>query len=166
MNRRSLFFGSLLFVAIGCSMGPLLAQTAADIAGRWTLVSNSIEQDGKTVDNFGANPKGELVLDGGGHFILINGRSDIPKIAAGSRIAGTAEENKAVVQGSISLYGTYTVDTANKTLVFNIEYSTYPNWNGEVQKRPFTLSGDKLTYTVPATMTGRGASHLVWQRAK
>jgi hypothetical protein len=152
----------------GCGLltGQTSAQTANELAGRWTLVSNDIDQDGKKIDNFGPNPKGELMLDGSGHFILLNGRSDLPKIAAGSRVSGTAEENKAIVQGSIALYGTYSVDATTKELVFNIEYSTYPNWKGQVQRRPFAVAGDKLTYTVPPAATGRGASHLVWQRVR
>ena len=143
-----------------------LAQSASDLAGNYVLVSNQIEAEGKRSDNFGPNPKGRMMLDANGNFILINGRSDIPKIAAGNRIGGTAEENKAIVQGAIALYGKYTIDAANKIIVFNIEYSTYPNWNGDVQKRPFTFAGDKLTWTVPAASTGRGAAHLEWQRSK
>jgi hypothetical protein len=167
MNRRNILsLSAITALTLAMMVGGAFAQSAADLAGRWTLVSNTIDQDGKTVDNFGPNPKGELMLDATGHFILINGRSDIPKIAAGSRVAGTAEENKAIVQGSIGLYGTYTVDAANKMLTFNIAYSTYPNWNGDVQKRPFSVSGDRLTWTVPTAATGRGAAHLVWQRTK
>jgi Lipocalin-like domain len=165
MSNRYILASSLAF-GIGCLASHAFAQTAADLAGRWTLVSNTIEQDGKAVDNFGPTPKGLLMLDSAGYFIILNGRSDLPKIASGTRISGTPEENKAIVQGSIGLYGTYTVDAANKTLTFKIDYSTFPNWNGDVQKRPFSLSGDKLTWTVPAASTGRGAAHLVWQRAK
>jgi hypothetical protein len=146
--------------------GQASAQSATELAGRWTLVSNDIDQDGKKLENFGANPKGELMFDNSGNFILLNGRADLPKIAAGNRVSGTADENKAIVQGSIALYGTYSVDSVKKELVFNIEYSTYPNWAGQVQRRPFTFAGDKLTYTVPPAATGRGASVLVWQRAK
>jgi hypothetical protein len=157
-----------LVVVAGCCLitGQTSAQKANELAGRWTLVSNDIDQDGKKMENFGPNPKGELMFDASGHFILLNGRSDLPKIAAGSRVSGTAEENKAIIQGSIALYGTYSVDVATKELVFNIEYSTYPNWTGQVQRRPFTVEGEKLTYIVPPAATGRGASQLVWQRAR
>jgi hypothetical protein len=37
-----------------------------------------------------------------------------------------------------------------EAITFHIQTSTYPNWDGMDQKRPFTLSGDELKYTVPA----------------
>lgn len=112
---------------LAVSAGGALAQGATDLQGRWILVSNDVEQDGKRIENFGPRPKGELMFDSNGHFMLFNGRSDLPKFAAGTRVGGTTEENKAVVQGSIALFGTYTVDPEKKHLVFNIEYSTFPN---------------------------------------
>jgi len=51
-----------------------------------------------------------------------------------------------------------------KTLVFRIESSTFPNWNGAEQRRPFSLSGDELTYTSPGS-TGV-ATQVVMRRAK
>jgi hypothetical protein len=32
-----------------------------------------------------------------------------------------------------------------------IESSTFPNWSDVEQRRPFSLSGDELTYTTPGT---------------
>ena len=168
MKTRASYPVAFAVAVAGFSLltGQCPAQSGSELAGRWTLVSNDIDQDGKKIENFGPNPKGQLMFDGSGHFILLNGRADLPKIAAGNRVSGTPEENKAIVQGSIALYGTYSVDVATKELVFNIEYSTYPNWTGQTQRRPFTVAGDKLTYTVPPVATGRGSSQLVWQRAK
>jgi len=164
MKRSNTSKGTIFVtvMTIGLCAGQALAQQADDLVGRWILVSND------TVGNFGPHPKGELMFDASGHFMLLNGRSDLPKFAAGNRVSGTPEENKAIVQGSIALYGTYSVELAavSRLLVFNIEYSTYPNWDGEVQKRPFTLEGDKLSYTVLPTATGGGTAHIVWQRAK
>jgi hypothetical protein len=78
---------------------------------------------------------------------------------------GTPEENKAVVQASIAHFGRYTVDEANKTISFHIETSTFPNWNGTEQKRPFTLTGDELVWRTPAS-TGGGTAEVVLKRAK
>ena len=41
----------------------------------------------------------------------------------------------------------------------------FPNWEGQEQKRPFTIKADELTYKVPVASTG-GTSELVWRRAK
>jgi hypothetical protein len=78
---------------------------------------------------------------------------------------GTPDENKASVQGTISHFGTYSVNEADKTITFRIETSTYPNFNGTEQKRPFTVAGDQLTYSVPA-FSGGGTAVATWKRAK
>ncbi len=111
-----------------------------------------------------ANPEGILMLDEAGRYTLVLLRPDLPTFASNNRTSGTQEENKAVVQGSIAHFGTYSVE-GDDTLVFRIEAGTFPNWNGAEQKRPFTLTGDKLEYTVPAA-SGGGTAQLVWTRAR
>jgi hypothetical protein len=106
-----------------------------------------------------------LIFEADGRYGLILSRNDLPKFAANSRTKGTADENKAVVQGSISHFGRYTVNPAEKNIVFHIELSTYPNFNGTEQKRSFELVGDELKYTVPA-FSGGGTAVAVWKRAK
>ena len=41
----------------------------------------------------------------------------------------------------------------------------FPNWEGAEQKRAFRISGDELTYNVPAA-SGGGTAEFVWRRAK
>jgi len=72
------------------------------------------------------------------------------------------EENKSVVQGTIAHFGRYTVDDSAKATAFQIENSTYPNWEGTEQRRTFTLSGDELKYSVPVASTGAGSAELRW----
>ena len=74
------------------------------------------------------------------------------------------EENKAVVQGSIAHFGRYVVNEADKTLVFQIETSTFPNWNGVEQKRPFTLTEDELKWTTAAS--SGGTAEVVLKRVR
>jgi hypothetical protein len=78
---------------------------------------------------------------------------------------GTPEEYKAVVQGSIAHFGRYTINEADKTITFHIETSTFPNWNGTEQKRPFTLTGDELKWTTPGASSG-GTAEVVLKRAR
>jgi len=141
------------------------AQTAKDVVGTWMLVSNVMDQGGKKVEPFGSNPKGIMVLDGNGRYIIAVLRAGLPKIASNNRTTGTTEENTAVVQGSNFHFGTYTVDEAGKTINFRIENSTFANWDGTEQKRPFTVSGDELKYTI-ATATAGGKAEVVWKRTK
>jgi Lipocalin-like domain len=117
------------------------------------------------VELLGPHPEGQLIFGSDGHYVLVGVRADLPKFAAGNRLSGTAEENKKIVLGSFAHFGTYTVDPAEHVIVFHIQKSTFPNWDGDVQRRPFTLVGDRLTYITPGSF-GYGTSKVVWQRAK
>jgi hypothetical protein len=77
------------------------AQTAKDLVGTWTLVSVTLEQDGKKTDLFGPNPEGQVTFDPNGRVSVIITRSGLPKFASNNRQAGTPEEKKAVVQGAL-----------------------------------------------------------------
>jgi len=76
------------------------------ILGSWVLVSNVNEQDGKKSDVFGPNPRGFMTLTPSGHFTMIMMNASLPKFASNNRVKGTAEENQAVVQGSVAMFGT------------------------------------------------------------
>ena len=88
-----------------------------------------------TVPAYGDNPRGQLILTPDGRYSIVLARATMPKIAAGVRTKGTAEENKAVVEGSIAHVGRYTIDGGGKAITFHIEMSTFPNWDGTTQKR-------------------------------
>jgi hypothetical protein len=155
----------VLFLGMVLSAGEVFAQTAKDLAGTWTLVSNVSEQGGNKTDTFGPNPKGILIVDASGRYVLAVTRAGLPKVASNNRTTATPEENKAIVQGSITHFGTVSVNAEDKTITFKIETSTFPNWDGIEQKRPFTITGDELKYMVPA-QSGGGTGTVVWKRAK
>jgi len=136
----------------------IYAQTAKDLVGSWTLISNLAERDGKTVDNFGPNPRGLAIYHSNGHYSIIVMRADLPKFTK-SRENATADESLTVTKGSLAYFGTYTVDQAGRAIVSKIEGSTFPNWIGETQRRPFRLSGDELKIINPLT-----SSTVVWRR--
>ena len=41
-------------------------------------------------------------------------------------------------------------DVQSHTLVFNIQRASFPNWEGEQQRRTYELNGDELSYRVVA----------------
>ena len=92
-------------------------------------------------------------------------RSDLPKFASNNRETGTAEENKAVVQGSSTVFGKYSNDEAEKSVSIQIEAATFPNWVGTTQKRVLAIAGDELTVT-GFTGTLGGAPESKWKRVK
>src|ERR1700736_378880 len=141
----------LLFALVGLAISfalPTFAQQANDLVGTWTLVSLTLEQDGKKTDMYGPNPQGQRMYDPTGRFTEVITRSDLPKFASNNRQTGSPEENKAVVQGSIALFGTYSVSETDKTYTQYVESCTLPNWNGTYRKSSFNISGDELSTTV------------------
>ena len=113
---------------------------------------------------YGSDPQGIAIFDASGRYALINARSELPQFASGNRMDGSPEEYKAISQGSIAHFGRYTVNDADMTITFHIETSTFPNWNGVVQKRPFRIKGNDLEWTTPAA-SGGGSGEIVLRRA-
>jgi hypothetical protein len=155
-----------LVALVLCLAAPAtFGQTAADVVGSWSLVSLTVSRSGSELEVLGPHPHGQLIFGSDGRYVLVGLRADLPKFASDDRLSGTAEENQRIVQGNVAHFGTYTVDTAGKVIVFHIQNGTFPNWDGEVQRRPFSLDGDRLTYVTPGSF-GYGASKVVWQRMK
>jgi hypothetical protein len=159
---------ALLFLGIVLPSDDAIGQQMTlkeQVVGTWTYVSvDTVRPDGSRVPMYGPNPTGLAVFDGNGRYILMTARPGQPKFASNNRMEGTPEEYKAVVQGSIAHFGRYTVNEADKTITFHVETSTFPNWNGAEQKRPFTLTGDELKWTTAAS--SGGSAEVVLKRAK
>lgn len=159
-----------LFIALLLLAGALSAvgqqkTVKEQLIGTWTYESvDTVRADGSRVPMFGPDPRGVATFDGHGRYVLITTRAGQAKFASNNRMEGTADENKAVVQGSIAHFGRYTVDETDKTITFHIEASTFPNWNGTEQKRPFTLTGDRLEWTTAAS--SGGTAEVVLKRAR
>lgn len=165
-SRLTAIASSLMLTALAVAASDAFAQGAKSLAGTWTLVSAmTTDASGKKTPTFGDNPRGELMLTADGRYMIVITRTDLPKFTANSRDKGTTDENKAVIQGSIAHFGKIVVNEADKTLTFQVETATYPNWNGMSQKRSFTVSGEELKYHVPAASAG-GTADVVWKRAK
>lgn len=159
---KAAFASVALIATLACPAA--LAQSAADVVGTWRLVSSVTEKDGVRTDQFGAGARGSLVLDANGRFMLSIIGPDLPRFASNNRADGTADENKAVMSRSIAMIGTYAVNPADKTLVFKVESSTFPNWNGTEQKRLLApTSKDELKYVTPTASSG-GVGTVTWKR--
>jgi hypothetical protein len=169
MNRRTTlvaFSASLMLSALVAPAGDAAAQDAKSLVGTYTLVSaETTDASGKKAPTFGPNARGSLIFTPNGRYALQFTSATLPKIASNSRAKGTAEENQAIVAGSLAHFGKYTVDEKDKAFTFHIEASTFPNWDGTAQKRPFTRSGDELRYGTAAA-SGGGRADQVWKRVK
>ena len=159
---------ALLFLGGALQSRDAMSQKALNeqLAGAWTYVTvDTVRPDGSRTPMYGPSPRGLVIFDGHGHYALVNSRADLPKYLSNDRMKGTEEEYKAIAQGSIAHFGTYTVNEADQTITFHIDTSTFPNWNGVEQRRPFVLSGDDLRWTTPAA-SGGGSGEIVLKRAK
>jgi len=161
----------LLFCLVVCKFPPsTFAQSPGDsghsLVGTWKLVLvDNIQPDGTRFQLYGPDPQGILTFDASGNYALQIMRSDRPKFAANDKSKGTADEYRAAVQGTNAHFGTYTVSDDGRSITFHIQHATFPNWEGTDQRRPFTLLGDTLTYTVPTPTTGAAVNGQVqWKR--
>lgn len=171
--RDVLRFAAILCVVFLLRAGEAAAQQSPTSArqqfvGTWSLVSiQYIEKDGRRIEPFGPGAKGMLFFDAGGHFATQVMAANRPRFASNNRMIGTPEENKAVSQGVVAYFGTYTVDESNRVVTLHIEQSSFPNWNGTDQQRRFGFTGDELRYTAASSTANPAESaELVWKRVR
>src|SRR6266481_648723 len=143
------------FLAAGLWAGSAAAQPAKtmrdQLVGTWQFVIAEITTaDGRKALPFGDKPKGMFIFTADGHFSQVHVAGDLPRIASNNRLAGSPEDNRAIVHGSLALFGSYSVDEAKRTLTFKIEGSTFPNQQGTSQTRTIDLlTADEFRNTNP-----------------
>jgi hypothetical protein len=157
-------------LALALSAGAAAAQPAKSLAdqivGTWNFVVAEVAApDGKKSFPFGETPKGILIFTPDGRFAQIHVAGDVPKIASNNRLTGTPEEYAGIMRRSLSVFGTYTVDEANKTVTYHIVSSSFPNWEGEAQTRSIDkLTAEEFVNTNPGVAGGRGSASNFYKR--
>jgi hypothetical protein len=169
MSRLSIVTATtmaLVLAGLALPAGDALALTKEQIVGTWTLVSiYSERQDGSKFDTYGPNPKGIVIFDANGHYSLqIMSSSGRLKFASNDRTKGTPEENKSVAENTIAHFGTYSVDEGG--LVLHLEGCSFPNWDGQTQKRSVNRTADELQWVNPNSAIPVTTAHLVWKQTK
>src|SRR5947209_14431615 len=161
-----------VWLALGLSVGAAGAQPANSlkdqIVGTWNFVVAEVASpDGKKSFPFGETPKGILIFTADGRFAQIHVAGDVPRIASNNRMTGTPEEYAAIMKRSLSVFGTFTVDEAGKTVTYTIVSSSFPNWEGEAQTRNIDkLTDDEFVNTNPNVGGGRGSASNFYKRVK
>jgi Lipocalin-like domain len=137
------------------------------LIGTWELASvDNIYPDSSRVHPYGDNPQGMLIFDVNGNYAIQILKAVRPKIVSGDKNKCTPEENAMMVQGSNSHFGKYSVDEASKTITFNIAHASFPNWEGTIQKRSYTYTGNEIKYVVTHTTQGGQSviAEVAWRR--
>lgn len=136
----------------------------ADLIGCWELVSNrNWSDDGVQTDPFGKDPLGILLLTADGRMSIFMSQRDLPEFSAGNRLKGSAEENAAVVHGTLAAFGSYEVQEAAAQIVLTAEGCTFPNLMQKPQIRPYTVDGDQMLWKLKSPTVG-GYSEIVWRK--
>src|SRR3979490_343794 len=149
-------------LALVLSAGAAAAQPANSlkdqIVGTWNFVVAEVTApDGKKSFPFGETPKGILIFTADGRFAQIHVASDVPRIASNNRLTATPEEYAEIMRRSLSVFGTYMVDEANKTVTYNIVSASFPNWEGETQTRAIDKLTDDEFVNTTSVAGGRGS---------
>jgi len=145
-----------------------VAQTASrQFAGSsWTLVSGTVDRDGKKLRLTVPRLQGFLMFDANSHFLMVITHFGHSRFASKSSWEQTLGEGHATWQRSVACFGRYSINESNHTISVHIGTSTFPKWVGTEQKRQYSALGDKLEWT-NASLSGAGrTADLVWKRVK
>jgi hypothetical protein len=140
---RSIF---AIVLATSCSVCPAysFAQDAAtQLVGTWKLISWLTRFDGgDTVEPYGPNAKGRLVLTPDRRWIIV-------LTGANRKPAKSVEEKAALLDTVLAYSGVYTVEADKITT--HVEMSSNEIYTGanQNQTRFFRIEGNKLTLRTP-----------------
>jgi hypothetical protein len=104
---------------------------------------------------FCVDPSGSLSLDASGRYTSVIAARGRPKATPPIiRADVTPEYYKAVAQGMVANFGTWSVNEADKTLTQHVEGALFPNGEGNDLKASVSLTGDELKLVVVNGGTG------------
>ena len=172
MNRRNILGVSVMaLLGVAFVVGDVFAQQKTlkeQLVGAWALVSEEITPStGVKRQDFGANPKGILILDAGGRYAIVQSKPDRPKFKASDnlRFDTPAAEFGEAARGFAANFGTWSVNEADKTLIRKFEAALVPNAERAETKSSVSLAGDELKLSTTSSL-GSAKTDSVYKRAK
>jgi hypothetical protein len=138
------------------------------LEGSWEMTAAyEILADGTRVTTYSEHPHGLMMIDRDGRYAIQIFRPDRPKFASGDKTRGTSEEYRAAVLGSSTHFGRVRALPDGRTLIFDVEAASFPNWEGKQQRREYSFSDGVLSYAVPASASGNGTiAWSLWRRLR
>jgi hypothetical protein len=169
MNRRSILsISAMTVLALALVPSSTVAQQGTlkqQLVGTWTLVSCEVPANGIR-QPVCVNPNGILTLDANGRYATVQAARGRPKATTTgvqNRADVTPEYYKAIAQGVVANFGTWSVNEADKTMTRQVEGALFPNTEGAEQKFSVSLTGDELKF---GAANNPAAGGTVWRRAK
>jgi len=161
----------MLIIASTTLMGAAPHRTQPEplaLKGTWVMDSAyEIRADGTRTTNYGEHPDGLMMVDSSGRYSIQIFRPGRPNFASGVKAQGRPDEYREAVLGSSTHFGRVQVDTAAHQLLFDVEASSFPNWEGKRQVRDYTYASGVLAYSVPASASGNGTiAYSVWRKVR
>lgn len=126
------------------------------IVGSWRLARFEDIEDGQVIRRFGDKPVGLFVYTADGHISIQIANPDNPACIAPGKTSGpgrkdalalppcTPEQAVALLNGTVTYWGTYSVDMAAGVVTHHVVSDVSNGYPGTAQPRPFRLNGDRL----------------------
>lgn len=126
------------------------------LVGTWRLVEFEDLENGKTVHRFGKQPSGLFVYTADGRVIIHIANPANPNCLAPSKKSGpgriddtplpacSSDQMRALLDGTVAYWGTYTVDWTKGVVVHRVTSDLSNGYAGTDQPRPFRLTGNRL----------------------
>ena len=138
------------------------------LVGAWDLVSCERTTAKGAKQPYCVNSIGILMFDASGRYAHIIGASGRPKITTFKRSDVPAEQYKAVAEGFLANFGTWSVNERDRTVTRHYLASMLPNYEGTDNKSSVKIVGDELTFDNPNPRVNLdyGRVVTVYRRAK
>ncbi len=146
IERRTILVAGAAVMAFS-SADPAVAQTPNKVAGTWQIVAATVEMNGTTSHPYGLSLQDCVVFTSDMYFVEFLHDPQIPRFKSNERGGGTDEENRAVMAGTLALYGRYSVDADGNFSGNTVEGSSFPNWIGDVRttnELTMRVEGDRM----------------------
>lgn len=123
------------------------------IQGQWNLVAwRRVTSDGSEAFPFGKDATGMLVYTETGGMIVQMTAGGRKPLNTNDPIGGEVADRATAYSGYLAYFGSYEVKGGEVHHI--IQGSSFPNWIGDTQVRPFELQGEHLTLRTPPVEIG------------
>jgi lipocalin-like protein len=134
------------------------------LLGAWRLRSIGGSVPKRAIFSMGVKPQGILIYTATGYMAAEIMRDPRPAFPKGYENA-SAEEIRNAFEGYYAYFGTYHVNTSEKTVTHHLQGSLRPAEIGRDYVRVYDLCGDQLTLN-PVREGRKLQVRLTWERAK
>jgi hypothetical protein len=141
------------------------------LCGTWKLLSwrrtstDAGSTHGTVSYPLGSDAIGELVYTSQGRMAVQMAAAERPPLDTTDPLGGDVDSRARAYGGYLAYFGSYLVEEA--AVVHVIEGSSFPNWTGQKQKRPFTRDGEELVLRTPPAQLPDGTTvvnEMSWTR--